>query len=189
MESVSKLNKSPSKRYGNKSDAAEFFDINLTTLNSWIRRGCPVMHRGARGQSYQFDLLEVAKWKFGPKNEAGDTNPEGMTPKERLDWYRGNRERDRHAQDQGLLIPFELTEQIVGAAFAAVKASLLAQHSVIAAQYPEIPTDAIRGILAANRHILEELATTQLPESITNALDALVEQPAAAAGQDSEPME
>ena len=163
----------PASRLANKAEVAEFFEIHIATLDAWIRRGCPYRQRGGRGVSYEFDLLEVAKWRYGAKEETESDDPEQMSPKERLDWYRGNRERDAHAKEQNLLIPFELEEQIIGAAFAEVRAGLLSQHNTIASQFPEIAPDAIRRILAANRELLARLAETQLPESITGALDQL----------------
>jgi phage terminase Nu1 subunit (DNA packaging protein) len=59
----------------------------------------------------------------------------------------------------GALIPMELVERLVGAAFTEIRAGLVSQQSVIASEHPEIPSDAIKGILAANRELLQRLAS------------------------------
>jgi hypothetical protein len=163
----------PSVRIKNKAEVAEFFGISLPTLDTWIRKDCPCIQPGGRGVQWQFDVLEVAKWKYGSQEDVGPNNPEEMTPKERLDWYRGNRERDSHAKERGMLIPFDLMEQLLGSAFSDIRAGLLSQHNIIASEYPEIPADAIRGILRRNKDLLKTLSQTRIPESIRGALESL----------------
>lgn len=48
-------------------------------------------------------------------------DPERMSPKERLDWYKGNSERDAHAKEQDLRIPIDLLDHLLGAAFAELR--------------------------------------------------------------------
>lgn len=163
----------PPSREANKAEAAEFFGVHVATVDAWLRRGCPYLQRGNRGKSWVFDLLDVAKWRFGGTEEDPEEDPEKMSPKDRLDWYRGNRERDAHAKDKELLIPFDLEERIIAAAFAEIRAGLLSQHNTIASEHPEISPDAINAILAANKDFLTRLAETRLPASIEGALDAL----------------
>lgn len=163
-------------RVVNKAGLAAFFECSVPTVDAWIRRGCPSISRGSRGMQWQFDVLDVAKWRFGGEVGSQETeDPEMMSPKDRLDWYRGNRERDSHARDQDLLIPFDLAEKIVGAAFSDVRAELLGQHNAIASEFPEIPKDAIRWILRANRDLLTRLAETPLPDTIASALEDLAQ--------------
>jgi hypothetical protein len=168
-----KAERIPPVRIKNKAEVAEFFCISVPTLDTWIRKGCPCIQPGSRGISWQFDLLEIARWKYGGQQDDTGDNPEEMAPKDRLDWYRGDRERDAHAKERGMLIPFDLMEQLLGSAFADIRAGLLGQHNVIASEYPEIPPDAIRGILRRNKELLASLAQTRIPESIAGALDAL----------------
>jgi hypothetical protein len=100
-----------------------------------------------------------------------------MSPKERLDWYRGTREREANAKEQNKLIPFDVLDRILGHAFGEIRSSLLSQHNTIASEYPEIPPDAIRGILTANKNILKKLSETRLPGPVESALDKLAEEP------------
>ena len=47
----------------NKSELAAAFDVSMTTIANWVRRGCPVEERGSNGKSYEFILSEVIKWR------------------------------------------------------------------------------------------------------------------------------
>ena len=99
----------PEMRRATKGDVATFFGVSPTTVDQWIRRGVPALQRGARGTPWVFDLLDVCAWRFGAHEQkqgsADTTDPEQMSPKERLEYYRGNRERDLHAKERDLLVP------------------------------------------------------------------------------------
>ena len=99
--------RAPSIRIANKSSAAEFFGVSLPAIDGWVRRGCPVMERGHKTAPYQFDLRAVAEWYYGNRGqtETGETDPEKLSPKERKDWYDGEKvRRDLQIKD-GQLIP------------------------------------------------------------------------------------
>lgn len=55
----------PVIRRRNRSDTAAFFEVSPNTLDSWVRKGCPVMSRGGRGVAHEFDLLAVICWRAG----------------------------------------------------------------------------------------------------------------------------
>jgi len=93
----------PPERTGNKADLANWFGVALTTVDQWLRRGCPYLQRGERGKQWKFDFLAVSKWRYGAE-EKDEDDPEKMPAKERLDWYRGTRERTRHLQECGELL-------------------------------------------------------------------------------------
>lgn len=94
----------PNIRVFNKAEIIEAFEVTSPTLDAWVRKGCPVLQRGARGVAWEFDVFEVFKWKndIGQQEETDD--PEQLSPKERLDYYRGCRERDNYRREQGELI-------------------------------------------------------------------------------------
>lgn len=104
----------PSERTGNKADLANWFGVSLTTVDQWLRRGCPYIQRGERGKQWRFDFLAVCKWKFGVSDGSVDDDPEKLSPKDRLDWYRGARERTKHMQEVGELIPAIEFERALG---------------------------------------------------------------------------
>jgi len=177
----------PSVRIKNKAEVAEFFGISLPTLDTWIRKDCPCIQPGGRGVQWQFDVLEVAKWKYGGQDDSGDYG-EVLDPAQeraRLDLERRRQLELLNREKAGTLIPFDLMEQLLGSAFSDIRAGLLSQHNIIASEYPEIPADAIRGILRRNKDLLTALAQTRIPESIRGALESLRDGNDSTSGDDS----
>ncbi len=93
----------PAVRKANKAEVAEWFGVSIPTVEQWVRSGCPVIQRGSRGVSWEIDLLEVAKWRYGAREAADDGgfDPDQASPKDRKDWFdsefrrRQLQERDR----------------------------------------------------------------------------------------------
>lgn len=47
----------------NRAELAFFFGVAKTTIDSWVRRGCPVKKKAeGRGKQAQFDTVEVFRW-------------------------------------------------------------------------------------------------------------------------------
>ncbi len=100
---ISEAKKLSKLRSANKAEAAEFFGVSLPTIDAWIRRGCPVVQRGAHGLPWILDLLEIAIWRYGSSEEE-ILDPDKMPPKERKDWYDGEkRRREIQTQDRELI--------------------------------------------------------------------------------------
>ncbi|ATG35911.1 putative terminase small subunit [Phaeobacter piscinae] len=47
----------------NRTELAEINGVSLPTVESWVRRGCPVVQRGGRGRAWQFNTAEVRNWR------------------------------------------------------------------------------------------------------------------------------
>lgn len=92
-------------RSANKAEVAEFFDVSVGSVEAWIRRGCPVFQRGRRGYPWIIDLLAVAQWRYGVTDEPERTDPDDMTPKDRKDWYDGEKKRREMMVEDRELIP------------------------------------------------------------------------------------
>lgn len=102
----SKTDRIPASRVANKAEVAAFFDVSLTTVHSWIRRGCPVIQDGGRGVSWELDLLAVMQWRYLPEDvEDDEFNPERLPPKDRKDWYDGEKRRREIQESDRELIP------------------------------------------------------------------------------------
>lgn len=98
----------PPSRRANKALVADFFGVAITSVDGWVRRGCPYVQRGERGTPWVFDLLQVAEWRFGGnRTEAIEKDPEDMPPKERKDWYEGEKVRVSLEVDKGNLITLD----------------------------------------------------------------------------------
>lgn len=67
----------------NKREIAEKFEISLTSLDGWIRRGCPVKTRGARGFAWDLDPAAIESWRKDrdgtSKQVHGDGDPSTLT--------------------------------------------------------------------------------------------------------------
>lgn len=47
-----------------RTDAAEFFGVSLPTIDAWIRKGCPVKERNARGGIAKLNLADMARHRI-----------------------------------------------------------------------------------------------------------------------------
>lgn len=112
-------------RKASKADVAEFFEMTVTSVDGWIRRGCPVVQRGKQGQAWVFDLLAVAEWRFGGKLcAAEDFDPDRLQPAERKAWYDSEtKRRDLQIRDRELIPAGEL-EACIASAFGSLSQGL-----------------------------------------------------------------
>jgi len=46
-----------------KSELAKAFGVSTTTIDNWIRKGCPCVEKGSNGKPWKFNLAEVARWR------------------------------------------------------------------------------------------------------------------------------
>ena len=124
MKVVPAKSSAAASRTVNKAEAAAWFEVSVPTVDAWLRRGCPYVQRGDKGKSWQLDLLEVARWYLGGQPTDADEDPEKLPPKDRLDWYRGSRERTKHLEDCGQLMKVEDFERALSAALKTVAVTL-----------------------------------------------------------------
>lgn len=45
-----------------RQGVADIFGVSLPTVDSWVRAGCPYNQKGGRGQEWQFNTSQIAKW-------------------------------------------------------------------------------------------------------------------------------
>lgn len=53
-----------------RQGAADIFGVSLPTIDNWVRAGCPYDKKGGRGQEWQFNTSNIAKWL---QDRAADT--------------------------------------------------------------------------------------------------------------------
>src|SRR5574337_1860195 len=92
-------------RKANKAKLAEFFDVSIPTVDAWVRKGMPVVQRGGVKTPWTFDLLAVALWRYGAKqNDEDEFDPERLPPSERKAWFDSEiRRRELQAADRELI--------------------------------------------------------------------------------------
>ena len=40
---------------------ADVFGVSLPTIDAWVRKGCPFVEKGGRGQEWQFNTAQATK--------------------------------------------------------------------------------------------------------------------------------
>lgn len=154
----------PEVRRANKAQAAEFFDVTLPTIDAWIRKGAPVMQRGARGVSWVIDLRAMSEWVYSGRSENADIDPDSLPPSERKAWYEGEtRKRELQVRDREL-IPAAEVEQAIATAFAAIAQDMRA-----------IPDNLER------RHGIDPQTAEQVESALLEEMDHLADRLAALA--------
>ncbi len=85
----------PAFRLVNKLQVSEFFDVSVKTVDLWVRRGCPFIQRGDLRTPWVFDLLKVSEWRYAPSTRTRVGDPEKLKPRDRKDWYEGEKVREK----------------------------------------------------------------------------------------------
>lgn len=121
-----KATKTVSSRHVTRATLGEVFGVSLPTVDTWIRGGCPVVKRGGRGENWQFDTADVAKW-LRDKAVADAT---GTTTVDENELKRRRMAADTAvaelnlAKARGLVAPLDQVERMTARAFAEVRAGL-----------------------------------------------------------------
>src|SRR4051794_16026613 len=64
------MSDTPAPRHGrivNRVQLGDFLGVSLPTVDAYVRRGCPFVQRGNKGQEWQFNSADVVEWL---KNDA-----------------------------------------------------------------------------------------------------------------------
>lgn len=112
-------------RRGNKAVVSHFFDVAPKTVDDWVRRGCPYLKRGGLNDPWEFDLLEVCQWRYGPPVAAAPiTDPDMLPPADRLAWYESEKKRLRLKDRDSELIPADQVRAVTESAVETISTAL-----------------------------------------------------------------
>jgi terminase small subunit / prophage DNA-packing protein len=114
-----------------RAEIAELFGVGLKTIDNWVRRGCPVLERGGRGQRAVMDVIAVAEWRFGARTAGDNVDPETLPPAERKQWYEGEKHRRAIQVEDRELIPIAELEEVIGTAYASIAQTLLSMPDLM----------------------------------------------------------
>ena len=165
----------------NQSQLAETFGTTMPTVRAWVRRGCPVVQRGAKGKQWQFNTAEVAAWREQEAAAAavGDTS--------RMDLDESRRRKEAAnaamaeidlAKRRGELVEVEHIAEIVGDEYSRLRQRLLGLPVKIAPMLDTAET------LQERREIIEDAIVECLAE--LSADDDSLEEPTEGAGEAEE---
>lgn len=167
LKSAIKTTHIPETRKANRAESAEFFGVTQQSIQNWMQRGCPYLVRGSPGVPWVFDLLSIAQWRYGSKtDEKSGDDPDEMTPKERLDWYKGCREKDAYKRENGELIHVDEVTAAWSKIIDTTKARLMALPMRLSPKLVAI-TDLRKAENAIKDEVfaaLEDLANTDISE-------------------------
>ncbi|WP_300067745.1 terminase small subunit [uncultured Ruegeria sp.] len=110
----------------NRAEMAEFCGIALTTLDDWLRRGCPFEQRGSKGKAWVFNSAKVVSWR------ADDIRSEtaGVQVASADELKRRKLEAETElvelelAEAKGLVAPIEQIDRAMAKAFGEVRANM-----------------------------------------------------------------
>jgi phage terminase Nu1 subunit (DNA packaging protein) len=72
----------------NRTGLADVFGVSLTTVDTWVKRGCPVQKRAAgKGDAWEFNTLAVHQWLSDQEVEkatGGNLTDEGELKRRKL---------------------------------------------------------------------------------------------------------
>lgn len=52
-----------------KTELAEFFGVSATSVEHWIRVGCPIVQRGGKGKAWIFSTADIYDWRLDRMRE------------------------------------------------------------------------------------------------------------------------
>lgn len=96
---------------------ADLFGVTDTTIQDWqARPGFPVLKSGAAFDAYEYDSAQVIAWHLAWK-----TSERGESPADRLSRVKADAIEMDNAERRGRLIPADLLEPKLNAAFVAAR--------------------------------------------------------------------
>ena len=137
-----------------KQQVAEIFGAAPSTIESWVRKGCPRISKGAPGRQAQYDTVEVYRWLIG--GQELDLNQE----RAKLAVEQRKRIEMQNEEASGRLIDTAEVHKAWTKYVAACRAKLLAMPTKLAPVMLGVtsPTEAKDLIKKAVYEALDELA-------------------------------
>lgn len=109
-----------------KREIAEIFGVADTTVDQWIRRGCPILQRGAKGIQWQINTADVAEWlkQRAVEDVSGDTLADESELKRRKLAAETAKAELELAKVKGEVVPLRQLERALSNTFAEVKTNM-----------------------------------------------------------------
>ena len=160
-----------------KTELAEFFGVSATTVEHWIRVGCPFVQRGAKGKAWIFSTAEVYDWRLDRmRQEVTGSAPadEAELKKRKLAAETSKAELElAKARDE--VAPLHQVQRAMAKAFAEVKAGMRnVPGRVVSMLIGETDETRFKAVLLAEiDQVLEALADASLvdEEDLDDDLD------------------
>ena len=109
-----------------KTELAESFGVSATTVEHWIRVGCPYRQRGAKGKAWIFSTSDVYEWRLNrvrEENTGTDQAGEQELKRRKLAAETAKAELEL-AKLRQEVAPIDQMQRAMSMAFAEVKANM-----------------------------------------------------------------
>ncbi len=117
-----------------RQDIADLFGVSHTTVDAWLKRGLPVVQRGARGKKWSINTAEVSEWL--KQREIEKLSGEGVSDAEELKRRKLAAETAKVelelARLKGEIVPLAQLERALANTFAELKTRMRSVPSRIA---------------------------------------------------------
>jgi Phage DNA packaging protein, Nu1 subunit of terminase len=159
----------------NRAELARLFDVSLTTVDSWRRRGLPVEERGGRGRALKFSLPAAIAWRL--EQEAGEESSEAVISFEEARTAKMIAEaelaRIELQKRRGEIVELDVVAEIVESDYGVVRSKVFGLATKVAAEFVNAGyASRVRGIIerearellrGARRRNRRRYARTQAP--------------------------
>lgn len=149
---------------------AKLFDLSERRIQQLVKQG--VVSKTAHGK---YDLLSTVREYVRYLHAMGGpshADPEKMSPKERLDWYRGEMEKIRLAEARGKLIDAKVVVAMTSSLVAASRSRILAIPSKLRGRFSGIDEEVASEVDVLIREALTELGTSGLHTELAQRIGA-----------------
>lgn len=148
----------------NRAELAGYEGVALTTVDAWVRDGCPVVQRGSKGVAWSFNTAQVSAWRRAREVEAAIGDAPATADElrlRRLAAETGLAELEL-SKARGDVVDREQVRTAATAAFTRVRAGVRSIPRRCAARIGGDEQKIARVILAEVDRVLVELAKTDL---------------------------
>ena len=116
-----------------RQEVADLFGVSHTTVDSWLKRGLPVIQRGSKGKAWVINTAEVSSWlEQRAKESGGSDNADERELKRRKLAAETAKVELELARVRGEVVPLKQLERALANTFAEVKTNLRSVPSRVA---------------------------------------------------------
>lgn len=132
-------------RVVSRAELSEFLAVDLTTVDGWIRRGCPMIERGGRGRAHSFNLAHVVGWL---RDTARSSSAEGAAAisldeaRQRKTAAEAELAELELGHARGELVQIDTVAELLEATLSTVRLRLLGVPAKVAARLAPVRTPA-----------------------------------------------
>lgn len=111
----------------NRTQLADIFGVSMPTIDAWVRGGCPIEKRGARGIQAEFDTAKVTEWRRQKAIEdaTGDKQQDADEIDRRTSRAKMRRAELELAKDEKAVAPIAEFERVAAARAAMVRTNVM----------------------------------------------------------------